>query len=88
MGAKVDDNPPENIFRQFNLGVLERFGESMVVFEWLLLQQGISVNFAYPGRKNKSKTGQQHAEHSLRYIDDALKMNCFLKDFERRCELA
>ena len=65
----------------------ERFDESMVVFEWLLLQQGISVNFAYPGRKNKSKTGQQLAEHSLRDIDDALKMNCFLQDFERRFEL-
>ena len=82
IGEKVDNHPVENILRQFNLGVLERFDESMLVFEWLLLQQGISVNFAYPGRKNKSKMVQQLAEHSLRDVDDALKMNCFLKDLD------
>ena len=81
-GEKVEHQSTENILRQFSLGVLERFDESMVVFEWLLLQQGISVNFAYPGRKNKSKIGQQLAEHSLRDIDDALKMNCFLQDLD------
>ena len=81
-GEKMNEHSVKHILHQFNLGVLERFDESMVVFEWLLLQRGISVNFAYPGRMNKSMTGQQVADHVIRDVDDALKMNCFLKDLD------
>ena len=81
-GEDSQEDRVQSILQTFNLGILERFDESMVVFEWLLLQQGISVNFAYPGRKNKSKTSQQNVENMSKEIDNALKMNCFLKDLE------
>ena len=81
-GEAVNDDSVETILQSFNLGILERFDESMVMFEWLLLQQGISVNFAYPGRKNKSKANEQNVENMSKEIDNALKMNCFLKDLE------
>ena len=81
-GERIEEETVDQIMRTFNLGILERFDESMVVFEWLLLQQGISVNFAYPGRKNKSKVVQQVDAQVSREIDNALNMHRFLKDLE------
>ena len=82
-GEQVNSESLEDVLNRFNLGILERFEESMVVFEWLLERQGVKLNLAYPGEKNRSKNrASQSSSIDSRSIDDALTMTCYWHDLE------
>ena len=82
-GEQVNSDALKLALARFNLGILERFEESMVVFEWLLERQGLHLNLAYPGEKNRSKKKlSQSALVESRAMDDALKMSSYWYDLE------
>ncbi len=67
------------IFYNFQLGILERFDESMVLFEWLFEKIGICLDFSYSNNFNSQNYDKKNITDSFDHYEVDQKMKEFFK---------